>query len=505
MKAKLFLVAVALVAAALLSAAFVPGVQSRLFPDAESSFAEKTASIIEAFSGPTPTPEPSLREVAQKKLGWLDIKVEPASLHRSAADMQYYVTGLLLTAGVDIDELDAQGRTPLLIALEEKDGKMVNLLLEQGADPNAVGEGRAAPLIVAAQAGNLEWMRQLLKAGADVDATDADGRTVLHRMVENGQEEEFDLLLEEGADWRREGPMGATPLQAALRLGHEQMAKKLFALDNAPREEWTPFMREMLAKALKSGNEPMAQLLIAHHPGLPKPQGATQSLLAYSVAWNDLNMFKTLLACGADPNERLAIPAERKFIDAVNEEDLVFYLQNEHGMTVLMLAAALGRLEFVDELLKHGADKLARTEKYKMVAMSFAQRSNQTRTILLLMGKNPDPSTHTTRIAISLSNQQAVFYQDGVAVFRTPVSTGKENFRTPTGEFVITDKHRSRVSSIYEVEMPYFMRLNGSGYGMHEGYVPSYPASHGCIRLPRKAARRLFKEAAVGTYVTISE
>jgi lipoprotein-anchoring transpeptidase ErfK/SrfK len=77
-------------------------------------------------------------------------------------------------------------------------------------------------------------------------------------------------------------------------------------------------------------------------------------------------------------------------------------------------------------------------------------------------------------------------------------------YETPTGKFVITDKHRSRVSSIYDVEMPYFMRLSCSAVGMHAGSLPGYPASHGCIRMPAEAAREMFKIVEVGTLVSIS-
>jgi lipoprotein-anchoring transpeptidase ErfK/SrfK len=51
--------------------------------------------------------------------------------------------------------------------------------------------------------------------------------------------------------------------------------------------------------------------------------------------------------------------------------------------------------------------------------------------------------------------------------------------------------------------MPYFMRLSCLDFGMHEGVVPNYPASHGCIRLPGEVARRLFAEIPVGTLVTV--
>ncbi len=39
--------------------------------------------------------------------------------------------------------------------------------------------------------------------------------------------------------------------------------------------------------------------------------------------------------------------------------------------------------------------------------------------------------------------------------------------------------------------------------GMHAGYLPGYPASHGCIRLPKGAAKRFFENAPLGTPVNV--
>ena len=79
---------------------------------------------------------------------------------------------------------------------------------------------------------------------------------------------------------------------------------------------------------------------------------------------------------------------------------------------------------------------------------------------------------------------------------------------TPIGQILvdlglITDKDRNHWSTIYKVEMPYFMRLSCLDFGMHEGVVPNYPASHGCIRLPGDAARKFFAEIPIGTLVTV--
>jgi lipoprotein-anchoring transpeptidase ErfK/SrfK len=53
------------------------------------------------------------------------------------------------------------------------------------------------------------------------------------------------------------------------------------------------------------------------------------------------------------------------------------------------------------------------------------------------------------------------------------------------------------------VPMPFYMRLSGRPFGMHAGYLPGYPASHGCIRMPKDKAILFFKNVLVGTSVRI--
>ena len=54
--------------------------------------------------------------------------------------------------------------------------------------------------------------------------------------------------------------------------------------------------------------------------------------------------------------------------------------------------------------------------------------------------------------------------------------------------------------------MPYWMRLTGGGIGMHAGLIPQpgLPASHGCIRLPREMAAKLYEVVDTGSKVVIT-
>ncbi len=136
-------------------------------------------------------------------------------------------------------------------------------------------------------------------------------------------------------------------------------------------------------------------------------------------------------------------------------------------------------------------------------------------------------------IRISLSEQRAYFYKSGQLVGVSIISTGREGFGTVKGHFKIIQKDKDHVSSRFGdyvdsqgniikkdvdrdkdpmpkgakydgARMPYFMRIVG-GTGMHQGFLPGYPASHGCIRMPGEMAEAYFRNVSVGTPVSISD
>jgi hypothetical protein len=99
-----------------------------------------------------------------------------------------------------------------------------------------------------------------------------------------------------------------------------------------------------------------------------------------------------------------------------------------------------------------------------------------------------------TLIVISKKSQNMFVFSDGALWASTPISTGKRSHETPSGVFPILQKHKLHRSNIYSgAPMPYMQRLTWSGIALHAGWVPGYPASHGCVRVPRAFAQSLFK------------
>jgi lipoprotein-anchoring transpeptidase ErfK/SrfK len=110
----------------------------------------------------------------------------------------------------------------------------------------------------------------------------------------------------------------------------------------------------------------------------------------------------------------------------------------------------------------------------------------------------------SSAIIINLAAQQLYLYQNSQVVLVAKLSTGRKNLRTPRGHYQITEKDIRHTSSIYHVAMPYFMRLGGEAFGIHYGYNPGYPASHGCIRVGSMTdAKMLFRMTPNGTFVII--
>lgn len=96
-------------------------------------------------------------------------------------------------------------------------------------------------------------------------------------------------------------------------------------------------------------------------------------------------------------------------------------------------------------------------------------------------------------IVISIASQRMFVFKDGKSWSSSPVSTGRRGHDTPTGIFPILQKKIKHRSNLYDnAPMPYMQRLTWSGVALHAGRLPGYPASHGCIRLPRAFAKKLY-------------
>ena len=143
-------------------------------------------------------------------------------------------------------------------------------------------------------------------------------------------------------------------------------------------------------------------------------------------------------------------------------------------------------------------------------------------------------TAQNSAVEIATREQRGLLLVDGHVAMDFPVATGKASHPTPKGAYKIIEKKKDHQSNLYGrivsgegqtvvsdadartdavpsggwfigAPMPYWMRLTQTGVGMHVGYIPGRPASHGCIRLKKDAAVELFRILPLGAPVTVDD
>jgi len=149
---------------------------------------------------------------------------------------------------------------------------------------------------------------------------------------------------------------------------------------------------------------------------------------------------------------------------------------------------------------------------------------------LFALGLAQKLSGQQTAVRIDLTQQTAYLVENGRVALISPIASGKEGWGTPAGKFRVISKDLNHVSADFGLivdaygrtidpnatpstpippgcrympaPMPDYMQL-GPYFGMHGGYLPGYPASHGCVRMPSDLATKFFARVQVGTSVEI--
>jgi hypothetical protein len=106
---------------------------------------------------------------------------------------------------------------------------------------------------------------------------------------------------------------------------------------------------------------------------------------------------------------------------------------------------------------------------------------------------------------VSIKHQRISLYDAHGGAMRARTSSGAKEYETPVGIYSILQKNKDHVSNLYDdAAMPFMQRITWSGIALHEGQLPGYPASHGCVRLPGTFAEQIFPLTKVGMRVIVA-
>jgi len=322
----------------------------------------------------------------------------------------------LLDSGMELEETNRMGATPLTVAVEKMRYKVATLLLEYGAKtdnpnmtnslvsivaqqpetpktlkmlkllhhhgaildnsikdkntspslpstPNSKTTNRTmgtSPLMRAVSANNIETCRYLLENGADVNAvsTDFAGETPFIAACSKKHYELATMLRDSGANINAKGSKGNNAMHLAATSGNIDTIKFLVGLgaktDKKNDEGQTPLMQAFNAYT----NSAESTIYLAKQNGrdLNSPDEDGRTLLhqaAEAGKWEFLE----------------------KILDSKDGKKLDLDCRDYEGRTPMMLAAYAGQTAFLEKLIEKGApldsaDDLGRTALYFAVSAS---------------------------------------------------------------------------------------------------------------------------------------
>jgi ankyrin repeat protein len=258
------------------------------------------------------------------------------ALHWAAYHDYLGTAKLLISAGADVKAANRYGVTPLSLACTNGNAALVELLLDAGADPNTTLRGGETALMTAARTGRLAPVKALLARGAEVNAKERKGQTALIWAAAEGHAEVVQALIDAGADFRTPLASGFTPLLFAAREGRTEVVR-------------------VLLKAGADVNEPLQSKRTGGRNVNP---GSTALILGIENGHFELAV--ALLKAGADPNDQRSGFAPLHMLTWVRKPPRG---DGEEGEPAPQGSGKVSSLEFVRELVKHGADVNLRLKK----------------------------------------------------------------------------------------------------------------------------------------------
>ncbi|MBF0423389.1 MAG: ankyrin repeat domain-containing protein [Magnetococcales bacterium] len=185
-----------------------------------------------------------------------DLKIKNESEGKS----QLQIAQALLAKKADIKAVNADGRTPLMLAANRGNVDMIQLLLKEGATIDAQDPQGYTALMLAALGGYDQAVKVLLDAKANPESRHVSGGTALLFAAEQGKDKVVQELIGHGADINAKNEDGMTALMLAAKKGHLNSVAALIAA-KAPVNEMNKEGATARLLATEAGHEDVQNLL----------------------------------------------------------------------------------------------------------------------------------------------------------------------------------------------------------------------------------------------------
>ena len=274
--------------------------------------------------------------------------------------------------GTEIKRRGAASKALLMAMYEDAPTKTIELILARGADVNSIDVQSNTALIIAAHKGRSEIAQLLLVSGADGNRANKQGQTALSLALMHVHSDIVESLLDCGALIGRYEKGEDIALNLIVEKSKYNPKKyeniAIFLIERGASVNNTKGDMPPLMRAVRDNNYHMAQILINHGAAINVFMDGT-SPLRLAFKQNDQEMFNLLIVNGADING-VDMCGETILHAAIRDNNLgitekLFKLGatpntvNNAGWTPLAEAAVRGYEKMTQLILEHEGWKMA--------------------------------------------------------------------------------------------------------------------------------------------------
>ena len=276
---------------------------------------------------------------------------------------------LLLKAGADVNISCAKGNTCLHhCVIEDCKNEVLQTMISCGAQVNAINkEGRTA-LMIASKSGNIEGINVLLKAGADPNIIDVDGNTCLHcSVLGNYRKEVLHMIIDHSVHLNAINKKVHTALMMASERGNSDAINVLLKAGADPNIIDADGNTCLHFLVLQRCNKEVLEIIIDHGVHVNTMNKRNETALMIASAKGNTDIIKVLLTAGADPNitdadgnaclhNSIYGNWEREVLQTIIDHGAHVNITNKEGHTALMIASRKGNIDGIKVLLEAGTD-----------------------------------------------------------------------------------------------------------------------------------------------------
>jgi ankyrin repeat protein len=331
-------------------------------------------------------------------------KGDRTAMHMAAKMANETAAKALLAAGANINAADEIGRTPLDYVDESRNAQFAAWLRSQDAKPGVQkldAEGNT-PILLAVEKKDIVALKNSIEASPKlVDYRNHDGYTPLIKAVDAGWIEGADVLVAAGADIKLKTPGGRGLLLIAAETGKLPVIKwaagRGLSIEEPDEYGTTP----LIGAAGK--NLECVQWFIEQGANIDARARSGETPVRQSISGDKLDVFKFLVGKGADLRgldhdnatllHRSAGKKSPEFARILLEKGADINARDEHGRTPLIGAAdTKSAIETLKLLLEKGADINVRDEHGRTPLHLAAGKNSAIENLKLLLEKGADRS-----------------------------------------------------------------------------------------------------------------